>query len=177
MNISKSTAPKEKISARARSLSLPIACGAIYWNVPTMVPVSVSPCDTVDKRSKLRRRRDLRRGNAIFAKPKSRSFCARFRQDHVAGFEVAVGDAAAMGGAASTNNLHGAGNRASAAICRGLWRAARPRSRPPDIPSPGSRWTHASSQAWRGGTSLRRQATTEISRKVIFLTDKREGCL
>ena len=82
-------APNAKMSVRA-SASLPSSCsGAMYWNVPRIVPSCVRPC-CVGRDVRLsifaaRRRHHLRQ-------PEVEELHARLRQHHVAGLQVPVHD-------------------------------------------------------------------------------------
>ena len=73
------------MSLRA-SASLPSSCsGAMYWNVPRIVPCSVSAARHLG-RERRGRGRDFTGAAAVFARPKSRSFTPDFVSMTLPGF-------------------------------------------------------------------------------------------
>ena len=79
VSISYSTAPKANRSVRASASFASNCSGAMYWNVPKIVPGLVSPMETVLPSTGMRL--------SIRAKPKSKSLAPDFVNMMLAGFK------------------------------------------------------------------------------------------
>ena len=129
--ISYRTAPSAKMSVRCIGF-LPSSCsGAMYWNVPTIVPFRRQriECVAVGERGRLARPRD----SSTLRQPEVEQLGAGLGEHDVAGLEVAVDDAVPVRAVERVGDLHAVpqhlldGQRAAA---RGAPRASRLRGTP-----------------------------------------------
>ena len=125
-------APNAKMSVRA-SASLPSSCsGAMYWNVPRIVPSCVRFCGLLPITVGSDVTADCTGGAIAFASPKSSSFTPDFVIITLPGFRsrCTIPCRCALSSASAISSRTAASARAAAALREAVARASRPRAAP-----------------------------------------------